>query len=78
MPNWDTMPLQFYTGLSLAVAMIVVAIVVPIILSRMRRGTTARLLESRDRASMEEARRLHEFATSASMAAVAGAQRSSV
>lgn len=75
MPNWETMPLQFYTGLTLVVVMIALTIVVPIILRKSQRGTSARMLESRDRASMQEAQRLHELATSASMASVASAQR---
>lgn len=75
MPNWETMPLQFYTGATLVVVMIALTIVVPLLLRKFQRGTTARVLESRDRASMQEAQQLHELATSASMAAVASAQR---
>lgn len=75
MPNWETMPFQFYTGATLVLVMIALTIVVPLILRRHYRGTSERLLESRDRASMQEAQRLHELATSASMAAVTSAQR---
>ena len=75
MPNWETMPLQFYTGVGLVVGLIIVSIVTLVLLRRFGRTTSHRPLSAADQKDIQAAQRLYDTAVASEMAAIASAQR---